>query len=959
MSTATEGRRYNLRTRRASDSAVNVADPQGRASGTTTLPLFSEVVSGRLSSGSAIPQNEVPVSAERSAGTDNGDGVLDTGGPWITVRYGRNGHRNAPENNTTNVSSTRKVNDNLSSTPMLTDEQENLVNIAISQMSDEDIARIRTRTAKVRISEDDNASSISQDTVEPKDKGKAIDPRNWGNVEIDESEMDPEIQQAILTEFNDAWDAKRINNSPPGRYSPVRRTTWVEQTNDIEAPQIGRPVAQVTSSLQPGRGTSEAITDQLEAQLGNIVNGKNRAEKGARVVETKRTRLTKPSEQIAPGSHLDRALSRASGKGKHPGYPSNDDEDLSSKSDSSTETDHGTGGRKNRHRKLNIKPDPPEKYNGTPNVQTFLKFSTEVTEYLRDANIHRSRWVFRASKYLSESAYECYLAVAADDPFIWNLKDFLIELYNHCFPITYRLEQRTKLKRFYQGSWTVRQYCMKLKELFNTVGVMDEREKIHKLWSGFTTTIQQGLWQKELHPEYSTYAEIERVAALVEVVDNVKNMHKTYSTTQNVNPRTGNYGRSNRPVQANSQPGESRASSKNLTSDSQQNGGSSRSVGPGHAYPFRDSTNHYTLQEEDSLSTSGTDNSMPGLQSVSDSSQSSGFVETNDNEMYLEAWDIHDNPAETMSSAIVERTNESPMSGDNTLPHFLSETKLSLCGNVVNSESLNHVKSEFDGWYEDETNNPCLTTCLPYDEPYIQERCSVEYRPHNQPHTWNVRRTEAWVGRSVNAQRMRRAGWIPDPSRGVWKFNYLDHGSYGYVLDPPPCAFGDVLAQTAQYYLDRSAPYPGESMEQSDEHEYVGRFCVYRTSDTHHVISDSHYYGSFEEDEFVVPSLWLECADFCVVEWYAVQQSIQLGLHRDEWPIGDYWVGEGQMGVPYLNEVRDVLELHEPYPGDHYYPSIIGPRFETSLEWDAYQLYAVRIVDNLYKDAGMQNALPG
>ncbi|KAJ3991739.1 hypothetical protein F5050DRAFT_1812207 [Lentinula boryana] len=444
MSTATEGRRYNLRTHHASDSAVNIgesiipdstntplarstshetlavspgcvsptlsgcvlADPQGHASGTTTLPLYSEVVSGCQSSGSAVPQSEGPVSSERLAGTDNGDGVLDTGRPWITVRYGRNGRRNAPENYTTNVSSTRKVNDNLSSTPMLTDEQENLVNIAISQMSDENIARIRTRTVKVHISEDDNASSISQDTVEPKDKGKAIDPRNWRNVEIDESEMDPEIQQAILTEFNAAWDTKRIDNPAPERskerYSPVRRTTWVEQTNDIEVPQIGRPVAQVASNLQPVHGTSEAITDQLEAQLGHIMNGKNRADKGARVVETKHTRLTKPSEQIAPGSHLNRALSRASAKGKHPRYPSNNDEELSSESDSSTETDHGIGGRKNRHRKLNIKPDPPEKYNGTPNVQTFLKFSTEVTEYLHDANIHRSRKVSIATMVLPE-----------------------------------------------------------------------------------------------------------------------------------------------------------------------------------------------------------------------------------------------------------------------------------------------------------------------------------------------------------------------------------------------------------------------------------------------------------------------------------------------------------------------------------------------------------------------------
>ncbi|KAJ3998391.1 hypothetical protein F5050DRAFT_1806014 [Lentinula boryana] len=416
MLTATKGHRYNLWTHCASDSTVNIgesfipdstntpplarpmshdtlavspgcvsptisgrvlADPQGHASGTTALLLFSEVVSGHQSSDSVAPQSEVPAD------------------PGLQFTMGAMG---AVVPHATNVSSTQEANDNLSSKSILTNEQENLVNIAISQMSDEDIMRIRTCTAKVHISEDDNASSISQDTVEPKDKGKAINPRNWGNVEIDESEMDPEIQKAILTEYNAAWDAKRIDKSTPERskemYSPVHQTTLVEKTNDIEAPRIGRPVDQVASSLQPMCGTSKAITDQLEAQLGHIVNGKNCAEKGTKIVETKRTRLTKPSEQIAPGSHLDCILSRASAKGKHPGYPADNDDNLSSESDSSTENDHGTGGCKNRHCKLNIKSDPPEKYNGTPNVQTFLKFSTEVTEYLQDANIHHSQWVF-------------------------------------------------------------------------------------------------------------------------------------------------------------------------------------------------------------------------------------------------------------------------------------------------------------------------------------------------------------------------------------------------------------------------------------------------------------------------------------------------------------------------------------------------------------------------------------
>ncbi|KAG6871587.1 hypothetical protein C0995_002806 [Termitomyces sp. Mi166 len=33
-------------------------------------------------------------------------------------------------------------------------------------------------------------------------KGKGVDPRNWGGISLDDPEMDPQIQQDMLTEFN-------------------------------------------------------------------------------------------------------------------------------------------------------------------------------------------------------------------------------------------------------------------------------------------------------------------------------------------------------------------------------------------------------------------------------------------------------------------------------------------------------------------------------------------------------------------------------------------------------------------------------------------------------------------------------------------------------------------------------------------------------------------------------------
>ncbi|KAF9023657.1 hypothetical protein BDZ89DRAFT_907906, partial [Hymenopellis radicata] len=152
-----------------------------------------------------------------------------------------------------------------------------------------------------------------------------------------------------------------------------------------------------------------------------------------------------------------------------------------------------------------LKPDPPEKYNGAADLRAFMKFVTDGTAYVRDGRVPKNSRVLKLSRYLTGTAHDFYMSSVSDDPKAWRLKQFFIELYNYCFPLTFRLDQRRKLERTFQDNKTVRQYTGELRELFNTVGLMDEREKVHKLWSGLNRNLQQGLWREKLDPEMSSY----------------------------------------------------------------------------------------------------------------------------------------------------------------------------------------------------------------------------------------------------------------------------------------------------------------------------------------------------------------------------------------------------------------------------------------------------------------------
>ncbi|KAJ3789006.1 hypothetical protein GGU10DRAFT_261592, partial [Lentinula aff. detonsa] len=151
-----------------------------------------------------------------------------------------------------------------------------------------------------------------------------------------------------------------------------------------------------------------------------------------------------------------------------------------------------------------LKPDPPENYDGSIDVRKYIKFVTEGTAYVRDGHVPKNRRVLKLSKFLQGRAYQFYLTTVADSPFDWRLKIFFWELYNFCFPLTYRMDQRKKLRKAFQNDKSLT-YLAELNDLYNTIGLVDEREKVHKLWSGLDKKIQKGLWKEKLNPEISSY----------------------------------------------------------------------------------------------------------------------------------------------------------------------------------------------------------------------------------------------------------------------------------------------------------------------------------------------------------------------------------------------------------------------------------------------------------------------
>jgi hypothetical protein len=122
---------------------------------------------------------------------------------------------------------------------------------------------------------------------------------------------------------------------------------------------------------------------------------------------------------------------------------------------------------------------------------------------------------------LKGKAYDFFTQKVAMTVYEWSLKQFFEELFNYCFPINYRMKQRERLRKCYQNSKTVSEFIYEIEEIINMIGLIDEQEKVIRLWEGLWPVIKKGLWRDGYNPEVSTWDQVKHDAQVIELSEEV------------------------------------------------------------------------------------------------------------------------------------------------------------------------------------------------------------------------------------------------------------------------------------------------------------------------------------------------------------------------------------------------------------------------------------------------------
>jgi hypothetical protein len=302
-----------------------------------------------------------------SSETDNGDNWDE----WTTVLRKRTRH---PKSKKERVAIGNKQ-------PVV-NKADPVVEQAKGKLTKEQRDKIFRRYEKLKIKSttNDTSSEHSKGEGPSRLKGKSIDPRNWGGLQLSGAEIDPEAQRAALRAIRDT------KNGEVKKLKPHLDKENPKSGSKKEVPKQKGKGKKLVSEVRPSTQIPQ------DSYLGAVFAKAREVHKGDDTSPTSESSTSSESSSDSTSSDSNRSPS-----GSDLSDPSNPSSDSSSgKRRRRARPQRPKRGKKKRptHKTKAI---PPKEYNGKADARAYHRFMKEGMAYLEDAKIQPKRYAYTLS----------------------------------------------------------------------------------------------------------------------------------------------------------------------------------------------------------------------------------------------------------------------------------------------------------------------------------------------------------------------------------------------------------------------------------------------------------------------------------------------------------------------------------------------------------------------------------
>jgi hypothetical protein len=380
-------------------AASRTPSPQERGVFSVSVPAVRPV--GELASGDNRPVDSPVDTVDRSAlnvklpeqggsltsSSENVPSQDMEDATWTTVRRRRARSLGSIERTRSNLPSR-----NTGQARELTRDQAQVVDTATSRLTESQRKVIERRQEKMGAPTTAHfrpeGSDYSQEEGPSRPKGKGVDPRNWGEVNVSQESLDLEAQAAALKSLE---ESKRGPTKSKKAEKPHKATRDQEhRPHPPRLPAESRPVAQLAQDSYLGR----ALQDVGRMSTSNRKEGSQRggyyypSDSEPSDDDDPRTESSE-DERSSPEEEHRRRRNNRHGRSKRRKRRSSSSESTSLS-------------------RMVIKPIAPKPYDGGADSRTYHRFVRESEAYLRDGRVKGRRRIFLLSYYLTDKAYDFY-----------------------------------------------------------------------------------------------------------------------------------------------------------------------------------------------------------------------------------------------------------------------------------------------------------------------------------------------------------------------------------------------------------------------------------------------------------------------------------------------------------------------------------------------------------------------
>ena len=242
------------------------------------------------------------------------------------------------------------------------------------------------------------------------------------------------------------------------------------------------------------------------------------------------------------------------------------------------------------------RPPVPPKYDGRAHFKTFTNWSITLADHIEDCHIPKENQVRQAKHYLTGKALDFYMKRVQRNEREWNLKTFLSELFDNCFPPDFRISYRRRLNESKQEGRNFETWYNELKDFAEIVGDIPNEQILLYLWGGADNEVAAKWAEQGYTPETSTIDKLVSTATAQEKANKLRNRFHTKPADSRYRTE-----RSHRPPETNARKtyGTWRQNYRNdqVRTQSDRNGG--REHSQHNTSRKRERDHHYTKHNHD------------------------------------------------------------------------------------------------------------------------------------------------------------------------------------------------------------------------------------------------------------------------------------------------------------------------------------------------------------------------